>query len=107
MPNPVYDDLLTVESGRRLAAIVQKLPEPVALCGGHAVRYRVRDEWKRQFNQEYFGSRDIDVAYHVRPDWTDEQLEESALGQAQLSDINPRALPEQPWQQRRTPAPRC
>lgn len=81
-PTPVYDDALTRESAKRLDHLVRGLPHPIALAGGHAVRYRVIDAWKRRFNQEYFGSRDIDVIYYVDPAWTRDQLAESAFGQA-------------------------
>lgn len=82
MPTPVYIDLLTRESEARLAALVRDLPHPVALAGGHAVRLRVQDAWRARYGEAYFGSRDIDIAYHVDPAWTKEQLRASTAGQA-------------------------
>lgn len=82
MPTPVYRDVLTEESGARLARLVQDLPHPVALAGGHAVRYIVRKGWKDRFGQSYFGSRDIDVCYYVDPEWSEEEFRSSAAGQA-------------------------
>lgn len=82
MPTPVYRDVLTEESQARLARLVQDLPHPVALAGGHAVRYIVREGWKDRFGQSYFGSRDIDVCYYVDPEWSEEEFRSSAAGQA-------------------------
>lgn len=82
MPKPVYDDVLTQESEARLTRLVDDLPQPVALAGGHAVRYAVTERWTRRFGEDYFGSRDIDVCYLVDPDWSEEQLRKSAAGQA-------------------------
>ncbi|MBI4392657.1 MAG: nucleotidyl transferase AbiEii/AbiGii toxin family protein [Euryarchaeota archaeon] len=81
-PTPVYDNLLTRESERRLSALVNDLPTPVALAGGHAVRLRVRDGWQNAFGQEYFGSRDIDLAYFVDPLWSSDVFSKSAAAKA-------------------------
>ena len=78
-PNPPYEDLLTRESSKRLAAILRDLPEPVALGGGHGVRYRVGAAWRNRFGQDYFGSQDIDVVYQVGADWTEAQIRASAI----------------------------
>lgn len=82
MPEPVYADLLTSASRERLKALVRDLPHPVAIAGGHAVRLRVQEAWRRRFGQEYFGSRDIDLVYLVDPAWTEEAFRESAAGRA-------------------------
>lgn len=82
MPSPVYVDLLTRESEKRLAALVRDLVHPVALAGGHAVRLRVQDGWRKRFGEAYFGSRDIDLAYLVDPVWNEQQLRDSVAGQA-------------------------
>lgn len=77
-PAPPYSDVLTRESERRLKAIVGQLPTPVAIIGGHGVRLRTSPAWKRQFNEEYFGSRDIDLLYRVEKEWTEREFRESA-----------------------------
>lgn len=82
MPSPVYTDLLTRESEKRLAALVRDLVHPVALAGGHAVRLRVQDGWRDRFGEAYFGSRDIDLAYLVDPSWSEQQLRDSVAGRA-------------------------
>lgn len=82
MPSPVYTDLLTRESEKRLAALVRDLVHPVALAGGHAVRLRVQDGWRARFGEAYFGSRDIDLAYLVDPAWSEQQLRDSVAGRA-------------------------
>lgn len=82
MPDPVYSDLLTRESEKRLAALVHDLPHPVALAGGHAVRLRVQEKWRERHQQAYFGSRDIDIAYLVDAAWTEEELRASVAGRA-------------------------
>ena len=53
MPNPVYVDLLTQESEKRLAALVRDIPHPVTLAGGHAVRLRVQERWFERHQQGY------------------------------------------------------
>jgi hypothetical protein len=82
MPSPVYADLLTRESEKRLADLVRDLVHPVALAGGHAVRLRVQDGWRARFGEAYFGSRDIDLAYLVEPGWSEDELRKSVAGQA-------------------------
>ena len=81
-PKPVYDDTLTRASATRLSELVRDLPHPVALAGGHAVRYAAKEKWKEATGQEYFGSRDIDVIYFVDPRWSLQELEASAAAQA-------------------------
>lgn len=94
MPNPVYADFLTRESARRLEGLLHDIPHPVAVVGGHAVRLRVLEGWKREFGGEYFGSRDIDVIYHVDPAWSIEEFRASAAGQApkRIRDIGFRPM---------------
>lgn len=46
------------------------------------MRYRVQQRWQRQFGEDYFGSRDIDVAYLVDATWGREDLAHSAVGLA-------------------------
>lgn len=94
MPNPVYADVLTRESARRLEALLRDIPHPVAVVGGHAVRLRVLDGWKREFGGEYFGSRDIDVIYHVDPKWSIDEFRKSAAGRApqRIRDIGFRPM---------------
>lgn len=82
MPEPVYDDILTRESERRLTDLVRDVPHPVAIAGGHAVRYTVEEAWRDRFGEAYFGSRDIDIVYQVDPDWSRDQFEDSAAGRA-------------------------
>jgi hypothetical protein len=82
MPTPIYSDVLTKASEARLAQLVQGLPHPVALAGGHAVRLRVEEAWRAAFGQQYFGSRDIDLAYLVEPEWSKDEFRASAAGQA-------------------------
>ena len=82
MPNPVYESILTRASAERLRALVSGLPHPVALAGGHAVLHTVQERWRARFGQDYFGSRDIDVIYHVDPKWTEEQVTASAAALA-------------------------
>ncbi|MEK6975292.1 MAG: nucleotidyl transferase AbiEii/AbiGii toxin family protein [Candidatus Thermoplasmatota archaeon] len=73
---------MTRASAERLHALVAGLPHPVALAGGHAVLHTVQERWRARFGQDYFGSRDIDVIYHVDPKWTDEQVRRSAAALA-------------------------
>ena len=81
-PRPVYSDLETQISAERLEALVRDLPHPVALAGGHAVRWTVGEAWRERFGEDYFGSRDIDLAYQVEPAWTEDEFRASAAGQA-------------------------
>lgn len=81
-PRPVYSDLETEISAQRLEGLVRDLPHPVALAGGHAVRWTVGAAWRERFGEDYFGSRDIDLAYLVEPAWTEDEFRFSAAGQA-------------------------
>jgi hypothetical protein len=81
-PRPVYSDLETEISAQRLEGLVRDLPHPVALAGGHAVRWTVGKAWRERFGGDYFGSRDIDLAYFVDPAWNEDAFRASAAGQA-------------------------
>jgi len=81
-PHPVYESVLTKASEARLPALVRDMPHPVALAGGHAVRYAVEENWMDAFGIGYFGSRDIDTIYLVDPNWTTEELHASAAAKA-------------------------
>lgn len=82
MPTPLYNDVLTQESAKRVKDLLKDLPHPVALVGGHAVRLTVQHAWQNRFGEDYFGSRDIDVCYRVDPRWTLDEFRTSAIGQA-------------------------
>jgi hypothetical protein len=82
MPRPVYSDLETLVSAQRLQGLLRNLPHPVALAGGHAVRWTVGQAWRQRFGEDYFGSRDIDLAYLVESRWTEDEFRASAAGQA-------------------------
>jgi len=71
-----------VRASAAYGALVSDLPTPVALAGGHAVRERVKTSWMARFGQDYFGSRDIDLAYFVTPGWTRAEFAASAVAHA-------------------------
>ncbi len=78
----MYDDVLTRESEAQLAVLVRKLPHPLAIAGGHAVKYLVEKDWRKRFGESYFGSRDIDIGYLVDSAWGVAELRKSAAGRA-------------------------
>ncbi len=78
----MYDDFETQTSYKYLQTVVKALPEPIAMLGGWAVYFQVNDRFREAQGRDYLGSRDIDLGFHIDPEWGPEELRNSALGQS-------------------------
>lgn len=65
-------------SRRYLESIFRGDAEP-CLLGGWAVYYTVNERYRAATGRDYIGSRDIDVGFHVQPEWTKDELKSSAF----------------------------
>ena len=78
----LYQDYETEISQQHLAAGFSEMQEPVCLLGGWAVFLTVNERFNRATGQNYLGSRDIDLGFHVDSNWSEEELRNSALAKS-------------------------
>ena len=57
------------------------MKEPACLLGGWAVFISVNKRFNKDNGLNYLGSRDIDLGFHVDPNWSEQELQSSALAQ--------------------------
>ena len=62
-----------------MQTVVSKLREPVCILGGWAVSLRVGENFRREHGRDYLGSRDIDLGFHIKKDWSLVELKGSDL----------------------------
>jgi hypothetical protein len=77
-----YDPSEIRTSEKQLEKIFQKLKEPICLLGGWAVYHIVNNNFEKANGTSYIGSRDIDIGFHIDPNWTEPQLQNSNLASA-------------------------
>ncbi|MGB6463104.1 MAG: hypothetical protein WBF38_02620 [Nitrosotalea sp.] len=65
-----------------MAAVFSQMKEPVCLLGGWAVYLTVNPKFNKTNGRNYLGSRDIDLGFHIDPNWSSMELEKSALAQS-------------------------
>ena len=58
------------------------MTEPVCLLGGWAVYLTVNRKFNETNGRNYLGSRDIDLGFHIDPNWSTEEMQRSALAQS-------------------------
>ncbi|MDE1767095.1 MAG: nucleotidyl transferase AbiEii/AbiGii toxin family protein [Thaumarchaeota archaeon] len=58
------------------------MKEPVCLLGGWAVYLTVNAKFNKTNGRNYLGSRDIDLGFHIDPNWSSTELEKSAFAQS-------------------------
>ncbi|MGI0061391.1 MAG: hypothetical protein ACREBA_02945 [Nitrosotalea sp.] len=58
------------------------MKEPVCLLGGWAVYLTVNPKFNKSNGRNYLGSRDIDLGFHIDPNWSPTDLEKSAFAQS-------------------------
>ena len=78
----MYQDSETEFSRRYLKEILGALPRPFCLVGGWAVYLTLNDAFKKAAGREYPGSRDIDLGFHLDPEWKPDEFKASSFGKA-------------------------
>ncbi|MDA4134832.1 MAG: hypothetical protein OK441_04620 [Thaumarchaeota archaeon] len=78
----MYQDSETEFSRRYLKEILGALPQPFCLLGGWAVHLTLNDAFKKATGREYPGSRDIDLGFHLDPQWKRKEFKASSFGMA-------------------------
>lgn len=78
----MYQDSETEFSRRYLKEILGALPQPFCLVGGWAVYLTLNDAFKKATGREYPGSRDIDLGFHLDPQWKPKEFKASSFGKA-------------------------
>ena len=67
MIRELYDTIETCASKDALKNLVLNLPEPIVLLGGWAVYLTVTRLFEEENGQQYLGSKDVDVGFHIDP----------------------------------------
>ena len=83
MVRNLYDQLEVDTSFQVLQTLSHQLPEPFVLLGGWAVFLTVNDRFEEENGQKYLGSRDVDLGFHVDPEWSIEELGNCVFARAQ------------------------
>ena len=78
----MYQDNETELSRRYLTEILRALPQGFCLIGGWAVYLTLNEAFKKATGREYPFSRDIDLGFHLDPEWTPKEFRASFLGKA-------------------------
>lgn len=82
MVRQYYVDEITDISEQELRPLCQTVAPPACLLGGWAVHLHVNDGFRSEYGREYIGSRDVDLGFHVDPDWGRDELEAEPVGQS-------------------------
>ena len=78
----LYTDPQISTSSKFLEMIVKGLSEPPCLLGGWAVYLHLNDKFNASKGRPYLGSKDIDLGFHLDPNWSKEEYEKSDLWKA-------------------------
>jgi len=82
MVRQYYVDEITDISEQELRPLCQTVEPPACLLGGWAVHLHVNDGFREEYGREYIGSRDVDLGFHVDPDWDRDELEAAPVGRS-------------------------
>lgn len=82
MVRQYYVDEITSISEQELRPVCQTVEPPACLLGGWAVHMHVNDGFREAYGREYIGSRDVDLGFHVDPDWGRDELKAAPVGQS-------------------------
>ncbi len=77
MVSEYYSRFITDHSKKELSSILNELGYRVCLVGGWAVHYHVNVKFRKEFDRDYIGSRDIDLGVHIDPSWDEDEMRES------------------------------
>ena len=75
----MYSENETRYSRDYLGRILNAVSQPPCLMGGWAVYLHVNEEFNNSKGRDYLGSRDIDLGFHLDPNWSYEQYKASDL----------------------------
>lgn len=75
-------DEITSISEQELRPLCQTVKPPACLLGGWAVHMHVNNRFREAYGREYIGSRDVDLGFHVDPDWGHDELEAAPVGRS-------------------------
>lgn len=82
MTDQIYDRQETDTALEALRHLSIELPEPFVLIGGWAVYLTVNESYSQEHGVPYLGSRDIDLGFHINPNWDEKAVEESNFARA-------------------------
>lgn len=82
MVREFYVEEVTDISEQELRPLCQTVEPPACLLGGWAVHLHVNDGFRDTYGREYIGSRDVDLGFHVDPNWDRDALETAPVGQS-------------------------
>ncbi len=77
MVSEYYIRSITDYSKKELASILIELEFQLCLVGGWAVHYHANEKFRKEFDRDYIGSRDIDLGVHIDPAWDEDEMKES------------------------------
>jgi hypothetical protein len=75
----MYPNIETQISQSYLSQILTGVIQPPCLIGGWAVYFTVNDRFHQSTQRDYPGSRDIDLGFHLDPNWTSKQYKDSSF----------------------------
>lgn len=67
----LYQNYETEISKKNLRKVFAQIPEPLCLLGGWAIFLTVNQNFRNEHGQEYHGSKDIDLGFHIDDKITD------------------------------------
>lgn len=75
----LYQKYETENSYTYLRQVVDLLEEPVCILGGWAVYFTVNETYKKEKGQNYLGSKDIDLGFHIDANIDKSQLKNTMM----------------------------
>jgi hypothetical protein len=78
----MYRDAETDFSRNYLKEILGSIQQPFCLMGGWSVYLTLNEKFQRATGREYPGSKDIDLGFHLDPEWTPKEFKASPMGKA-------------------------
>lgn len=82
MVRQYYVDEITDISEQELRPLCGTVEPPACLLGGWAVHLHVNDGFQSEYGRGYIGSRDVDLGFHVNPEWGSEELLAAPVGRS-------------------------
>ena len=95
MVRQYYVDEITDISEQELRPLCQTAEPPACPLGGWAVHLHVNDGFREEYGREYIGSRDVDLGFHVDPDWERDELKAAPVGRSVQRVLDQGDIPPQ------------